>query len=521
MREERNIAIASSNYERVEGWCNRMIRTGNELFFDLKTFDMEIVRASITFGFPVESLVSLLRNIHLKHVKRTSNKFIRSNNAMRSLLKLYNSTGPEHCSILELAKKINYPPYMMARAIVENVIKGSALALGSGSLGKSGRKNITEAMRDPIGKLKGIDDTTGSTITTISTTTTTTTSTTTTIETVNNNNDNTIYNATAMSQKGDTVSENVNMEGDYNVDKYININLAKNLNLDDNNHHHNLDQKKNTEYGIRIDPFSGRETPKTTSRLAREVLDAIDADPLYGPRFDKERHYIGLHYEILLEQNLLSMKIPFETERQLRKRGTARTPDVLLSYPIAIKVPKRKTYNGNGSSSYDNSKTSGNSRRMPNNDSRQHTVATVVTRQQQHHGDEGKSVGGCDSSDSVFPSTDDSVDNDDNDSVWKMVCWIDSKALFGDVHTHQTSVLPQAETYVHRFGPGLVLYWFGHAPVERLGDGHGDVAVAGWDLPDFFLLPSGDIVLNRNGSSSSNGGGEREELGIDTPEAFM
>ena len=64
---------------------------------------------------------------------------------------------------------------------------------------------------------------------------------------------------------------------------------------------------------------------------------------------------------------------------------------------------------------------------MPNNDSRQHTVATVVTRQQQHHGDEGKSVGGCDSSDSVFPSTDDSVDNDDNDSVWKMVCWIDSK----------------------------------------------------------------------------------------------
>ena len=60
MREERNIAIASSNYERVEGWCNRMIRTGNDLFFDLKTFDMEIVRASITFGFPVE--VCIVRN---------------------------------------------------------------------------------------------------------------------------------------------------------------------------------------------------------------------------------------------------------------------------------------------------------------------------------------------------------------------------------------------------------------------------------------------------------------------------
>jgi len=411
---------------------------------------------------------------------------------------------------------------MMARAIVENVTKGSASVLGSGSLGKNGRKNITEAMRDPIGKLRGIDDTTESMITTTSTTTSTTTM----INTVNNNNnDNNVDNVTVMSQKGDTVSENINIKGDYNGDKYININLAKNLNLDDDDHHHNLVPKENNEYGIRIDPFSGRETPKTTSRLAREVLDAIDADPLYGPRFDKERHYIGLHYEILLEQNLLSMKIPFETERQLRKRGTARTPDVLLSYPIAIKVPKRKSYNRDGSGSYNNSNsnTSGNSRRMTNNDSRQRTVAAAVTRQQQHHGHNGKSVGGSDSSDRVFPSTDDSVDNDDNDSVWKMVCWIDSKALFGDVHTHQTSVLPQAETYVHRFGPGLVLYWFGHAPVERLGDGHGDVAVAGWDLPDFFLLPSGEIVLNRNGSSSSNskGGGEREELGIGTPETFV
>lgn len=70
--------------------------------------------------------------------------------------------------------------------------------------------------------------------------------------------------------------------------------------------------------------------------------------------------------------------------------------------------------------------------------------------------------------------------------VWKMVCWIDSKALFGDVNTHQASVLPQAEAYVHRFGPGLVLYWFGHAPIERLGDGHGDVAVTGWEVPQLF-----------------------------------
>ena len=68
------------------------------------------------------------------------------------------------------------------------------------------------------------------------------------------------------------------------------------------------------------------------------------------------------------------------------------------------------------------------------------------------------------------------------------------QALFGDVTTHQTSVLPQAESYVHRFGPGLVLYWFGHAPRDRLSDAQGDISIVGWDLPCRFMLPTGDFV---------------------------
>ena len=65
-----------------------------------------------------------------------------------------------------------------------------------------------------------------------------------------------------------------------------------------------------------------------------------------------------------------------------------------------------------------------------------------------------------------------------------------TQALFGDVHTHSTAVLPQAESYVNRFGPGLVIYWFGHAPGLTERD---DIIVKGWDIPNQFMLPTGDI----------------------------
>jgi len=177
------------------------------------------------------------------------------------------------------------------------------------------------------------------------------------------------------------------------------------------------------------------------SRLSLEVREAVNSDPMYGPRSDKERHNVGIEYELLLEHTLKNMGIPFETEEQLRKRGTAKTPDVLLSCPVGLKVRKKKS---------------------------PHTIQQSPSR--------------------VQPGNFERED----EYEWKIVCWIDSKALFGDVETHTHSVLPQVETYVHRFGPGLVLYWFGHAPLSRLGDSHGDVVVIGGDLPDLFLMPTGE-----------------------------
>jgi len=49
------------------------------------------------------------------------------------------------------------------------------------------------------------------------------------------------------------------------------------------------------------------------------------------------------------------------------------------------------------------------------------------------------------------------------------VCWIDSKALFGDWETHEGYLNTQLLSYWNRFGPGLVIYWMGHeCGIEQL-----------------------------------------------------
>jgi len=62
----------------------------------------------------------------------------------------------------------------------------------------------------------------------------------------------------------------------------------------------------------------------------------------------------------------------------------------------------------------------------------------------------------------------------------KVVNWIESKALFGDPSCHDGYLRDQYWSYWNRFGPGMVIYWFGY--VDEL-DVHRDKGII---LKDHF-----------------------------------
>lgn len=115
--------------------------------------------------------------------------------------------------------------------------------------------------------------------------------------------------------------------------------------------------------------------------LRLQVDACVQADDLFGPNVDRTHAVLGLEYEALLIQYIENLKFQFETENDLRRRSSYKTPDVLLRVPVAF------------------------------------------------HG--------------------------------HVVCWIDSKAKFADEYTLKKDYTDSLSSYVGRFGPGMVVYWFG------------------------------------------------------------
>jgi len=103
------------------------------------------------------------------------------------------------------------------------------------------------------------------------------------------------------------------------------------------------------------------------------------------------------------------MAIPFETEAELRIRGTAKTPDVLLSCPVGIRVHTRRK-----------------------NVIDEQTVTVQQNDQQQQQQQQIQLQGeGNNSTTPMQKGVSVNLMNDDDDESdeyeWKIICWIDSK----------------------------------------------------------------------------------------------
>lgn len=145
----------------------------------------------------------------------------------------------------------------------------------------------------------------------------------------------------------------------------------------------------------------------TDERLRNDIITCCANDEHFSPFFDRIHNYLGIEYEYKLQQYLTIKNIPYNTEQDLRKLGYPRTPDAHLKRPIVIPCPY-----GNLSCS-----------------------SPFLT---------------LSSSSSSSSSTHEHI-----------ICWIDSKASFGDPFHHGEENASQLRSYVQFYGPGLVIYWYG------------------------------------------------------------
>ncbi|XP_017138375.1 protein C15orf41 homolog [Drosophila miranda] len=117
-------------------------------------------------------------------------------------------------------------------------------------------------------------------------------------------------------------------------------------------------------------------------QLAANVQQCMYSDNQEGPITDLRRRIIGEEYELKLKHLAKEAGIHFYDERDLRRMGYDKTPDIKMILPFLHK-------------------------------------GTVVN-------------------------------------------WIESKANFGDPKSHKWNINQQLQSYCNRFGPGIIIYWFGY-----------------------------------------------------------
>lgn len=210
------------------------------------------------------------------------------------------------------------------------------------------------------------------------------------------------------------------------------------------------------------------ENPKVIEDeiLRLEILECICNDPVNSHRNNQIRDVFGKMFEDHLYEKMKVLKMVFETEDDLRNKGQSKTPDALLSIPMAlVAVEYSRTFvqhSLNGSSLSFHSLSP-------------HSVTPLPDSL---------------NSDNLFPMSKKSGPN-----FPCVVNWIDSKALFADVDT-LTDHSAQFKEYINRYGRGLVIYWHGFVEdvVEKAFQMFGDMVIVSHYFPEEWIFPSNELA---------------------------
>ena len=137
---KRHPDLSIDQYNSVVKWCRDAIDNNADFLYDRRAFDQAIADASLRYNLPIQSITSLIRNTHALHVK-VSSRYVKA--------KIDSHCVPRYArkgeSLWHIAKSIQYPPFLFARAMLEVLLDPS--------ISRTTLKNI---VRDPITRLGDI-----------------------------------------------------------------------------------------------------------------------------------------------------------------------------------------------------------------------------------------------------------------------------------------------------------------------------------------------------------------------------
>ncbi|XP_066199531.1 CDAN1-interacting nuclease 1 isoform X2 [Saccopteryx leptura] len=172
--------------------------------------------------------------------------------------------------------------------------------------------------------------------------------------------------------------------------------------------------------------------------LANQVYQCIVNDCCYGPLVDCIKHAIGYEHEVLLRDLLLEKNLSFLDEDQLRAKGYDKTPDFILQVPVAVEghiihwIESKASFGDECSHhAYLHDQFWSYWNRIP----------LSVGRLNSHAGAPGSSL-------LQLP-------------VYPLFSKVVTSAQFTASYWKVTGVVHTSASLKERFGPGLVIYWYG------------------------------------------------------------